>query len=77
MWIPFLQKLNQTFLLGGLSVSGVSSSSSSSSSLCSLVLWLAAAELSTSFEHVDSANGDLGGPEVEGPGAMLVSIAMR
>lgn len=74
----FLYKLNHTFLFGGLSESSAflspSSSPSSSSSLCILVLWLVA---TGRFEHVEPADGGVGGPAVEGPGTILVSMAIR
>lgn len=64
--------LNHTFLLGGLSVSSVSSSSSSS--LCDLVRRLAAGIW---FERVRLGKGGVGGPVAEGPAATLVSMVIR
>lgn len=70
MPLLLLWKLNHTFLLGGLSESEASSSSSSSSSsLCFAATGC--------FEHVELANGGVGGPVAEGFGAILVSMAMR
>lgn len=70
----FLRNLRHTFLLGSLSRSSVSSSSSSASSMRILALWLTAAGR---FERVSSANEGGGGPVFEGPGAILVSMAIR
>lgn len=67
-----LRNLRHTFLLGSLSKSSVSSSSASSMSI--LALWLTAAGR---FERVSSDNEGGGGPVFEGPGAILVSMAIR
>lgn len=68
----FLRNLRHTFLLGSLSKSSVSSSSASSMSI--FALWLTAAGR---FERVSSDNEGGGGPVFEGPGAILVSMAIR
>lgn len=67
-----LRNLRHTFLLGSLSKSSVSSSSASSMRI--LALWLTAAGR---FERVSPDNEGGGGPVFEGPGAILVSMAIR